>query len=84
MPRRAKLEDLLGAHQAIATGPALGAKFGATFCLARLFVKLADANLFLNTATFHQFPEPTDRFLSRLFVAQSQLNHARLPFRPFR
>jgi hypothetical protein len=72
-----------GAHEAVATGAALGAKTGTATGLARLLVEFADANLFLDAAALDQLPEPSDGFLRRLFVTQSQLNHEAIAFRPW-
>ena len=43
--------------------------------LARLFIVLAAAHLFLDAAAFHQLAEATNRFLNALAVAHDQLDH---------
>src|SRR5690349_20216191 len=80
-PLQSEKSSGLGAnHQAIALGATLSAKTGATLGFARLLVELANADFLLNAAALNEFPEPTDSFLSCLFVTQCQLNHAELPF----
>lgn len=70
----------LSAHHPFTACAALSAKAGAAFGLARLFVEFPHSDFFLDAATLNQLSKPPDSLLGRLFVTQSQLDHAELPF----
>jgi hypothetical protein len=56
----------------------LGSLLASTLDLTGLLVKLPAAHLLLQSASLHQFAEPSYRILDRLPIADLQLNHASL------